>query len=170
MTCFFLFTGFVAGSICVFLSPMFASVARRGGIFAPTIAALLDSQQRPKWWTRDFTRIELDHDTLGLVHTELEYGQADAPPSVDRRTIYDTTLPGYGNGGHTFGDALTAEERRRLIAIARSSISRGLRAGAAAPVDLRALTPASREIRASSTTSTSARRRAARACRRCSSG
>ena len=41
MTCFFLFTGFVAGSICVFLSPMFASVARRGGIFAPTIAALL---------------------------------------------------------------------------------------------------------------------------------
>ena len=36
-----MFTGFVAGSICVFLSPMFASVARRGGIFAPTIAALL---------------------------------------------------------------------------------------------------------------------------------
>ena len=36
-----MFTGFVAGSICVFLSPMFASVARRGGVFAPTITALL---------------------------------------------------------------------------------------------------------------------------------
>ena len=28
---------------------------------------------------------------------------------------YDTTLPGYGNQGHTFGDNLTDEQRKALI-------------------------------------------------------
>ena len=33
----------------------------------------------------------------------------------ERRKVYDTTQPGRGNGGHTFGDDLTDEERRAVI-------------------------------------------------------
>jgi hypothetical protein len=29
--------------------------------------------------------------------------------------VYDTTQPGRGNGGHTFGDKLTEEERMAVI-------------------------------------------------------
>ena len=29
--------------------------------------------------------------------------------------IYNTTLPGYGNYGHYFGDKLTGEERKAVI-------------------------------------------------------
>ena len=39
-------------------------------------------------------------------------------PAADRRTnaaIYDTTKPGYGNGGHTYGDALSADDRAALL-------------------------------------------------------
>jgi hypothetical protein len=31
------------------------------------------------------------------------------------RKIYDTTLAGRGNGGHTFGDDLSEEERMAVI-------------------------------------------------------
>ncbi len=33
----------------------------------------------------------------------------------ERRRIYDTTLTGYGNGGHVFGDVLTEAERSAVI-------------------------------------------------------
>ena len=36
-------------------------------------------------------------------------------PAIDRRKVYDTTQPGRGNGGHTFGDDLTEEERMAVI-------------------------------------------------------
>ena len=36
-------------------------------------------------------------------------------PAIDRRKVYDTAQPGRGNGGHTFGDALTEEERMAVI-------------------------------------------------------
>jgi hypothetical protein len=39
---------------------------------------------------------------------------ADAP-EFERRKVYDTTLPGRGNGGHTYGDDLTDDERLALI-------------------------------------------------------
>ena len=32
-----------------------------------------------------------------------------------KKRIYDTTLPGYGNGGHTYGDALSSDDRLALI-------------------------------------------------------
>jgi hypothetical protein len=34
--------------------------------------------------------------------------------------IYDTTRPGYGNGGHEFGDLFTADERKAVIAYLQS--------------------------------------------------
>jgi hypothetical protein len=32
-----------------------------------------------------------------------------------KKSIYDTTLPGYSNGGHTYGDPLTEGERTAVI-------------------------------------------------------
>ncbi|MDB4967053.1 MAG: hypothetical protein JWN44_2742, partial [Myxococcales bacterium] len=32
-----------------------------------------------------------------------------------RRRIYDTTKTAYGNGGHTFGDALSPEDRAAVL-------------------------------------------------------
>ncbi len=37
------------------------------------------------------------------------------PGSVDKRLVYDTRTLGNGNGGHTFTDALTGQERKALI-------------------------------------------------------
>jgi hypothetical protein len=31
------------------------------------------------------------------------------------RKVYDTTLPGRGNGGHTYGDDLSEDERMAVI-------------------------------------------------------
>ena len=31
------------------------------------------------------------------------------------KSVYDTTQLGYGNGGHTFGDPLCADERTALL-------------------------------------------------------
>ena len=43
-------------------------------------------------------------------------GPADAKlPAIERRKVYDTTQPGRGNGGHTFGDKLTDDERKAVI-------------------------------------------------------
>ena len=44
---------------------------------------------------------------LGWRYT-VETGKKDSE-------TYDTTLPGYGNGGHTFGDRYTPEQRKALL-------------------------------------------------------
>lgn len=81
----------------------------------PTLAALLQSDQRPRYWTRDFAARDFDPQAVGYRTTALQNGQDAETDGNKRKRIYDTTLPGYGNGGHTFGDALTAEERSVVI-------------------------------------------------------
>ncbi|HEY5947333.1 MAG TPA: hypothetical protein VIV40_17635 [Kofleriaceae bacterium] len=81
----------------------------------PTIAALLDSSKRPKYWTRTFQSTDYDETTVGWKFTKLDHGQADEPTALARVKIYDTTLVGYGNGGHTFGDDLDDGERAAVI-------------------------------------------------------
>jgi hypothetical protein len=80
----------------------------------PTLQDLLDSSQRPKFWQRDFTNSIYDETKGGWSY--------EAKPSVEAgdRTTYNTTLPGYGNGGHEFGDALDASERAELIEYLKS--------------------------------------------------
>lgn len=81
----------------------------------PTLEALLDSSRRPKYWKRiDYDSTHFDQDTLGFPYVDLPYGQSTAP-DAERKYIYDTTVWSQGNGGHTFGDALTHEERRALL-------------------------------------------------------
>lgn len=74
----------------------------------PTLAALLDSRQRPTYWTRDVDNPSYDHERVGWVYDEAENGRGKA--------TYDTTLPGAGNQGHTYGDLLSDDERTAVLA------------------------------------------------------
>jgi cytochrome c2 len=73
----------------------------------PTIEALLDSKLRPTYWSRNFSKTEYDYEKLGWKYTVEE--------KAANKNVYNTTLPGYGNYGHHFGDKLTDKERNALI-------------------------------------------------------
>jgi hypothetical protein len=45
----------------------------------------------------------------------LDRGADPKLPAIEQRKVYDTTLPGRGNGCHTFGDKLTDPERFAVI-------------------------------------------------------
>jgi len=81
----------------------------------PTIAMVLDSTQRPTFWQHEVTDASdpesYDKIRLGWAHSELEEGKSGGS---DTR-IYDTTLRGYANSGHFFGDHLTDDERQSVI-------------------------------------------------------
>ncbi len=81
----------------------------------PTVAAVLDSASRPQFWTRTFESTDYDPAALGWNITVLDHGQADEPVASVRKTIYDTTLPGHTNPGHTFGDGLSADDRLAVL-------------------------------------------------------
>ena len=81
----------------------------------PTIEALLNSPTRPKYWTRSFDSQDYDAKALGWNFTALEYGKEGAATWQERKTIYDTTLPGYGHQGHTFGDGLDETQRKAVL-------------------------------------------------------
>lgn len=73
----------------------------------PTLDDLLNSTQRPKYWSRTFDNSDYDKVKVGwnyMVQTSKKDNQT-----------YDTTLKGYGNGGHTFGDVLSANDRKAVI-------------------------------------------------------
>jgi cytochrome c5 len=77
----------------------------------PTLRALLDSTARPVAFARSST-YDVDAD-IGWEFTELPDGKdSDGYDDID---VYDTRLPGYGAGGHTFGDALTEDERTAVL-------------------------------------------------------
>lgn len=80
----------------------------------PTLEDLLNSPQRPVFWKRIFENTEANYDKekIGWKYSR-EISQTDSE-------TYDTTLPGYGNGGHKFGDRLTVEERRAVIEYLKS--------------------------------------------------
>ena len=75
----------------------------------PTLEALLDSKQRPTYWSRNFNDLQYDYEQVGWKFAR------EVAPSGPTTTIYNTTLPGYGNYGHTFGDKLSDKERRAVI-------------------------------------------------------
>lgn len=81
----------------------------------PTLAALLDSQKRPTYWLRSFDSSDYDRNALGWNYRALDQGKEGSADPVRRKRIYDTTLPGYSNRGHTFGDALSEGERSALL-------------------------------------------------------
>ncbi len=73
----------------------------------PTLEDLLNSEQRPTYWERSFESDDFDYQKVGWHY---ENRTAGGDPN-----IYDTTLPGYGNDGHFYGDKLDAADRSDLI-------------------------------------------------------
>lgn len=84
---------------------------------APTLYHVLNSKARPTLFTRSFrTGIEdYDAEKVGWRFTPLDQPLPATAPASERRKVYDTTQPGRGNGGHTFGDKLSDSERRAVI-------------------------------------------------------
>jgi hypothetical protein len=84
---------------------------------APTVYDVLNSKARPKIYTRSYRGEKEDYDPvkLGLMIVVLEETPATKLSRWEQRKIYDTTRPGRGNGGHTFGDDLSEEERMTVI-------------------------------------------------------
>lgn len=74
----------------------------------PTLGALLNSPTRPVRWQRSGDSNDYDWENVGWKYTE-------AKKAKKKGWVYDTTLPGYGNQGHTFGDDLSHDERKALI-------------------------------------------------------
>jgi hypothetical protein len=83
----------------------------------PTLDGVLNSKARPKRYTRSFKTGEADYDKVkvGWKVTELRDPPDPKLPAIELRKIYDTSKPGRGNGGHTFGDDFTEEERAQII-------------------------------------------------------
>jgi mono/diheme cytochrome c family protein len=81
----------------------------------PSVATLLDSARRPTYWLRDFDAPQFDEDTLGWNYRSLSTGKQGIEDPVERKRLYDTTLPGYSNSGHRFGDGLSDDDRRAVI-------------------------------------------------------
>jgi mono/diheme cytochrome c family protein len=84
----------------------------------PTLAVLLESPSRPRYW--EFARSSdgaplYDREGVGWRYLRLSEGKSSAMSWEARNRIYDTTQKGYGNSGHDFGDALDRDERRALI-------------------------------------------------------
>lgn len=73
----------------------------------PDLVALLDSSQRPAAWWRDFESSSYDYERVGWPW---EAAEADGDPWT-----YDTSVQGGDNGGHTYSDALSADERSALL-------------------------------------------------------
>jgi hypothetical protein len=83
----------------------------------PTIYDVLNSKSRPKVFTRSFRTGVEDYDSIkvGWKVRVLDGPPESSLPSRERRKVYDTTQPGRGNGGHTFGDKFSDQQRRAVI-------------------------------------------------------
>lgn len=82
----------------------------------PTLEGVLDSRKRPKYWLRNSSPKSYDIASVAWSHKELSHLKARAIQAAGNgRFVYDTTVPGYLNTGHTFGDKLTDDERTAVI-------------------------------------------------------
>ena len=73
----------------------------------PNLETLLNSKLRPKFWSRNFMVQEYDYEKVGW--------KFEAKDKQYTKSTYNTTLKGYSNSGHYFGDKLTNEERKAVI-------------------------------------------------------
>lgn len=78
----------------------------------PSMEAVLDSSKRPTSWTRFGQRGRYDVENMAIGHVKALGKHTSFMPS---KFVYDTRDTGYGNEGHTYGDALTDVERTAVI-------------------------------------------------------
>ncbi len=81
----------------------------------PSMAALLSSELRPTYWRHATEPRRYDREALGWSHEALDADAVEQAGPEERRAIYDTTLRGYGNQGHTYSDDLTGADRAALL-------------------------------------------------------
>ncbi|MEA3278591.1 MAG: c-type cytochrome [Pseudomonadota bacterium] len=81
----------------------------------PTLEALLDTSKRPRYWRFASDRPAFDEKALGWAYVQSPHGKDGAMSWDERYRIYDTSLMGYSNEGHTFGDELSDAERAALL-------------------------------------------------------
>jgi len=78
--------------------------------------SLASTARSSRWaWARTFSSTDYNETTAGWNYTVVDHGQAAETNMSAKVRIYDTTLLGYGNGGHTYGDELTEENRRAVL-------------------------------------------------------
>lgn len=78
----------------------------------PDLESLLNSSARPTYWHRSFEEGQYDMEKVGWAYEARKSGKG--------RYTYDTTLPGFSNQGHTYGDTLSHQNRQALIAYLKS--------------------------------------------------
>lgn len=82
----------------------------------PTLYHVLNSKARPKIFTRSYRTGEEDFDKK---RNGWKVQTFEAMPKLESayesRKIYDTTQPGRGNQGHTYGDDLTDDQRWAIL-------------------------------------------------------
>ena len=72
----------------------------------PTLADLLNPPaDRPRLFARGYD--VYDEHRVGFV--------SDSAEARARGSVYDTTIPGNGNGGHTYGTALSSDQKQDLL-------------------------------------------------------
>jgi len=81
----------------------------------PDLLSLLDSRLRPQFWMHRPAPRSFDAAAVGWEYDHLTHGKSGMADPDARARVYDTTLPGYGNGGHHFGDGLPDGERKAVI-------------------------------------------------------
>ena len=73
----------------------------------PDLESVLNSKARPKYWARDFKK-----PVYQIERMSWNYRIITDP---GEKKIYNTTLKGYSNTGHYFGDILTNKERKAVL-------------------------------------------------------
>ncbi len=84
----------------------------------PTVYGVLNSKSRPKLFTRSYRTELSEYDSRQMGWTVQELDKASSKPTIsdlEARKVYDTSMSGRGNGGHTYGDKLSEEERMAVI-------------------------------------------------------
>ncbi len=73
----------------------------------PNLDVLLNSPERPTFWQRSGKSDDYNYEKVGWNYKKIGKAKGD--------WTYDTTIPGYGNRGHYFGDKFSDEERRAVV-------------------------------------------------------
>jgi mono/diheme cytochrome c family protein len=73
----------------------------------PTLELLLNSKKRPTYWQRSGDSRDYNYEQVGW--------NFKTKNNASGKWTYDTTIPGYSNSGHYFGDKLKNDERKAVI-------------------------------------------------------
>ena len=97
----------LAGYIAPPLDGIWATAPYLHNGSVPTLEDLLNSAQRPVYWSRTGKSKDYDFEKVGWNYTVAQDAKGD--------WTFDTTLPGYSKEGHDFGDQFKSDERKAVI-------------------------------------------------------